>query len=78
MAPSTRGAHAAVLASEPKDIFSGEPLVYRIAPDGQDFLFYSLGPDRVDDGGKPSGNAGLGSSQGDMVFWPPEDIAQAG
>jgi hypothetical protein len=35
----------------PSDPFSGRPLVYR--PQGTNWLLYSIGPDRVDDGGKP-------------------------
>jgi hypothetical protein len=39
--------------SLPIDPFSGNPLVYR--PTGTNWVLYSLGPDRVDDGGKPLG-----------------------
>jgi len=37
----------------PTDPFSGNPLVYH--PMGTNWILYSLGPDRVDDGGKPAG-----------------------
>lgn len=37
----------------PSDPFSGSLMVYR--PAGTNWLLYSLGPDRVDDGGKPTG-----------------------
>ena len=39
--------------SLPIDPFSGNPLVYR--PTGTNWVLYSLGPDRADDGGKPLG-----------------------
>jgi hypothetical protein len=35
------------------DPFSGKPLVYH--PQGTNWLLYSIGPDRVDDGGMPAG-----------------------
>jgi hypothetical protein len=41
------------LQQVPSDPFSGHPLVYQ--PAGTNWLLYSLGPDRVDDGGKPIG-----------------------
>ena len=41
------------LQAVPSDPFSSHPLVYR--PAGTNWLLYSLGPDRVDDGGKPVG-----------------------
>ena len=37
----------------PSDPFGGNPLAYR--PAGTNWRLYSLGPDRVDDGGKPAG-----------------------
>ena len=37
----------------PTDPFSGHPLIYR--PQGTNWLLYSVGPDRADDGGKPAG-----------------------
>ncbi len=41
------------LHCSPLDPFSGNPLVY--CPQGTNWLLYSIGPDRVDDGGKPAG-----------------------
>ena len=35
----------------PEDPFVGRPLIYR--PQGTNWLLYSVGPDRVDDGGRP-------------------------
>jgi hypothetical protein len=42
------------LTRVPLDPFSDHPLIYR--PQGTNWLLYSVGPDRVDDGGKPIGN----------------------
>jgi hypothetical protein len=46
----------------PSDPFSDHPLVYR--PQGTNWLLYSVGPDRVDDGGKPMGP----SNPGDILI----------
>ena len=68
------------LQSLPTDPFSGKPLVYRQT--GTNWLLYSLGPDRVDDGGKPVGKiisgdyligvgaskSGKGQNKGDLFF----------
>lgn len=48
------------LGSLPVDPFSGNPMVYR--PMGTNWVLYSLGPDRVDDGGKPVSNIMSGNS----------------
>jgi hypothetical protein len=40
------------LQQVPSDPFSGHPLVYR--PSDTNWLLYSVGPDRVDDGGRPA------------------------
>jgi hypothetical protein len=48
----------------PQDPFSGKPMVYR--PQGTNWLFYSIGPDGVDDGGRPPGR-GL-PVKGDLLF----------
>lgn len=40
-----------LLKEIPRDPFSGKPLVYR--PQGTNWLLYSVGPDRVDNGGIP-------------------------
>ena len=67
----------------PPDPFSGNPLVYRLA--GTNWLLYSLGPDRVDDGGKPVGRiisgdyligfgnskSGKGQNKGDLLYDSP-------
>jgi hypothetical protein len=67
----------------PSDPFSGNPLVYR--PAGTNWLLYSLGPDRVDDGGKPVGKiisddhligfgiskSGNGQNKGDLFYDSP-------
>lgn len=48
----------------PQDPFSSQPLVYR--PQGTNWLLYSIGPDRKDDGGTPSGRGTSG--KGDLLF----------
>ncbi len=64
----------------PTDPFSGRLLVYR--PNGTNWLLYSLGLDRVDDGGKPVGKmmsgdylfglwaskSGKGENKGDLLY----------
>ena len=55
------------LSSVPVDPFSDRPLVYR--PQGTNWLLYSLGTDKLDDGGKPVGR-GM-SSKGDLFFDSP-------
>lgn len=50
--PAQLKALSPVLLKEiPRDPFSGKPLVYR--PQGTNWLLYSVGPDRVDNGGIP-------------------------
>jgi hypothetical protein len=51
----------------PLDPFSGHPLIYRVS--GTNWLLYSVGPDGVDDGGRPAGR--LVSSKGDLLFDSP-------
>jgi hypothetical protein len=57
----------------PSDPFSGHPLVCR--PQGTTWLLYSVGPDRVDDGGKPMtrDNSGNGPVvyKGDLFYDSP-------
>lgn len=54
----------------PSDPFSGQPLVYR--GQGTSWLLYSLGPDKVDDGGKPVGGNVWGQpNPGDLFFDAP-------
>ena len=48
----------------PQDPFSGQALVYRAQ--GTNWLVYSLGPDRKDDGGTPAGRGTSG--KGDLFF----------
>jgi len=55
------------LSRVPLDPFSAQPLTYR--PQGTNWLLYSLGPDGIDDGGRPVGK-GL-SAKGDMFFDSP-------
>lgn len=50
----------------PTDPFSNNPLIYR--PTGTNWLLYSLGPDRVDDGGKPMDKT---ISSDDLVIFSP-------
>lgn len=51
----------------PVDPFSGHSFAYR--PAGDKFLLYSVGPDREDDGGKPTENNAL-IGEGDLVLVP--------
>lgn len=54
----------------PEDPFSHRPLVYR--PTGTNWLLYSVGIDRVDDGGKPVQHTVSGSVQkGDLFYDSP-------
>lgn len=39
----------------PTDPFSDKPLIYR--PSGTNWVLYSFGPDKIDDGGKPAGKS---------------------
>jgi hypothetical protein len=55
------------LSNVPQDPFTSQPLIYR--SQGTNWLLYSVGPDEVDDGGKPMGR-GL-SSKGDLFFDSP-------
>jgi hypothetical protein len=54
----------AYLSHVPLDPFSGRPLIYRAS--GTNWLLYSVGPDGVDDGGKPTG--GSVTNKGDLFF----------
>jgi hypothetical protein len=55
------------LSRVPEDPFTGHPMVYHTQ--GTNWLLYSVGPDGVDDGGRPVGR-GLNSS-GDLFFDSP-------
>jgi hypothetical protein len=52
------------LSHVPEDPFSGQPLIYRAQ--GTNWLLYSVGPDGVDNGGKPVGRGLAGN--GDLFF----------
>jgi hypothetical protein len=52
------------LSHVPQDPFSGQPLIYRAQ--GTNWLFYSVGPNGVDDGGKPIGR---GLARKDDLFF---------
>ena len=55
----------------PMDPFSDQPLVYHAQ--GTNWLLYSIGPDGVDDGGKPVGRSVSDSvSKGDLFFDSPQ------
>ncbi len=54
------------LQSVPLDPFSGQPLIYRVQ--GTNWLLYSVGVDRVDDGGTPAGRL---RDKGDLFFDSP-------
>jgi hypothetical protein len=54
----------------PQDPFSGQPLVY--SGQGTHWLLYSIGPNRVDDGGLPVGKGWSNQvSNGDLLFNSP-------
>ena len=55
------------LSHVPEDPFSKQPLIYRAQ--GTNWLIYSVGPDNVDDGGKPLGRGLAG--KGDLFFDSP-------
>jgi len=60
----------AYLKTVPQDPFSGKPLVYR--PQGTNWLLYSVGPDRVDDGGKTvAASPAFSGIKGDVFFDSP-------
>jgi hypothetical protein len=80
-----------LLSAVPRDPADGQPLRYRLTPDGT-FLLYSIGSDGVDDGGNPSppsasgsgngavrGERSLGWTKGRDLVWPtpasPDEIA---
>lgn len=58
------------LQHAPSDPFNGQPLIYRAQ--GTNWLLYSVGPDGVDDGGKPVGRTvPYTSATGDLFFDSP-------
>ena len=52
------------LSRVPQDPFSGRPMIYR--PQSTNWLLYSVGPDGVDDGGRPVGRGW--QAKGDLLF----------
>jgi hypothetical protein len=52
------------LSKVAQDPFTSQPLIYR--PQGTNWLLYSVGPDGVDDGGRPAGRGLL--PKGDLLF----------
>lgn len=48
----------------PADPFSGKPLIYRV--EGTNWVLYSVGPDGVDDGGRPTSSSP--PATGDLLF----------
>lgn len=58
------------LSGVPRDPVDGQPLRYRLNPDGT-FLLYSIGSDGKDDGGDPKGTSNpLGFFEGRDWVWP--------
>jgi hypothetical protein len=57
------------LQSVPTDPFSGQILAYRVQ--GTNWVCYSFGVDRVDDGGKAAGKSGTTTQKGDMLYDSP-------
>ncbi len=54
----------------PADPFTRQPLIYRVQ--GKNWLLYSVGEDRVDDGGKPVGRSVPGTvTRGDLFYDSP-------
>jgi hypothetical protein len=54
----------AYLSKVPQDPFTGQPMIYRLQ--GTNWLLYSVGPDRVDNGGRPA--ARTSSPSGDLLY----------
>jgi hypothetical protein len=52
------------LSRVPEDPFTSQPMIYR--PQGTNWLLYSVGPDGVDDGGRPAGRGW--PVKGDILF----------
>jgi hypothetical protein len=55
------------LSKVPQDPFTNQPLIYR--PQGTNWLLYSIGPDGVDNGGKPAARGQ--PSVGDLLYNAP-------
>jgi hypothetical protein len=56
-------------SSIPHDWFSGEPLRYRLLP-GDRFLVYSVGINRLDDGGNSPPSPGINQEDDPDITWP--------
>ena len=54
----------AYLSKVPQDPFTGQPMIYRLQ--ATNWLLYSVGPDRVDNGGRPA--ARVNSPSGDLLY----------
>lgn len=66
------------LSAVPIDLMSGQPLRYRLNPDGS-FVLYSVGEDGVDDGGDPnppSAGGRFGLWEGKDAVWPSAAAAE--
>jgi len=59
-----------IMPELPPDPFTGDPLEYRRK--GDDYVLYSVGPDKKDHGGSRTRAKGTGYYQEDMVFLPPK------
>ena len=55
------------LSKVPEDPFNGQPMIYR--PQGTNWLLYSVGPDRVDNGGRSAARAT--TPPGDLLYNTP-------
>jgi len=51
----------------PRDIFSGDPLLYRVSDDGREMKIYSVGPNRVDNDGIRYNDPDTNGPQGDDI-----------
>jgi hypothetical protein len=84
-APSLVALVPEILPELPRDFMNGQPLLYRLTPDGA-FVLYSVGTDGRDDGGDPNPLPALSGAihklwNGRDIVWPnpatPEEIAAA-
>ncbi|MFO0861788.1 MAG: hypothetical protein U0570_14665 [Phycisphaerales bacterium] len=78
--------HSAMGGELPLDVFSGSPLRCRF--DGDGLVIYSLGTNRIDEGGTPgktdeevqgwtSSTNARGATAGDWILWPPREVEWA-
>src|SRR5437879_4400286 len=72
-APSLAALVPELLPALPRDYMDGQPLRYRLNPDGS-FLLYSVGQDGRDDGGDATPTSGAGTKpnlqNGRDIVWP--------